>query len=1028
MQSRQRAAMSCSAHAIPTRPSRPSARGGDTCVMRGRLTSSRFIGRSTELAELELAAGDAAAGSPSVVLLGGASGIGKTRLVSEFERRLEGVTVLRGDCVEHGEGELPYAPLLGVLRPLVRARNPALAELSPGSLAQLAALVPALGEPPAAREDGDPAGQGRLFEALLELLHVLSETQPTAVILEDMHWCDSSTRTFTAFLARSMRAERLLLLLTYRSDELHRRHPLRPLLAELDRLEHVRSLQLAPFDRDELSQALDDILGAAPDTRLIDRLLARSEGNPLYIEELLAAGLDGRGAPPQSLRDAFMLRIERLGNDAQLIARVVAAGRRCDEPTLGEVTALERPRLHEALRETVAEHVLVSGADGRFAFRHELLREVLYEDLLPVERGELHLALARALELACGSDADAEVERVTAVATHYAAAGDQTAALRATVTAALAAERIHAYREVAELAERALELWPRVPAEQRSSALDHVGLVILAARGHAGNGDRARSEQLTRLALDELDPLAEPVRYGALLGWLARSLWALNRGRDALDTAQRALEMLPADDASAGAERAALLAWLARTRVLRGRYRDAIADGELALAAVAAAGDPVAESEVLNTLGMAQMALGDVDAGVASLQRARQIATDHGDIDGVVYATANLADHLNLAGNTHEALRIAREGLAQTPGRMRGSHDWMTLTVSDLAFQAGEWDLAREHPGPPAEQAVGRVLIFRLLCEAQLALGEGDVESAAAALDGAEPLVRASSEPQWHGLFGALRAECCRREGDLDGARAAVAQALDEIETCTEDVMRLARVTAVGLAVEADRAQRARDLGEPREAREALAHARVHMQRLRAVALSGGPVERAWREVGAAELARARGRSDPKLWAGASECWDALGRPYPSALSGQRQAEALVERGDREAAADVVLTALQVARRLRAGWLEGELRGLAARGRLRLDDRSRRADGSNPQAAGEADVAETDGYEDPFGLTERERQVLALVAQGATNRQIGTALYMAEKTASVHVSRILSKLGVSSRTQAAAVAHRQHLT
>ncbi len=393
------------------------------------------------MTELELAAGDAARGRPVLVLLGGASGIGKTRLVSEFEQRLEGRLVLHGECVEQGDGELPYAPLLSALRPLVRERHPALEELSAGSRAQLAALLPSLGGASVEQFDVEAAGQVRLFEALLELLHLLSEDRGVVVILEDMHWADRSTRTFAAFLTRSLRQERVMLLLTYRNDELHRRHPLRPLLAELDRLERTRAIELAPFDRDELGEALLDILGQAPSGQLIDRLLARSEGNPLYVEELLAAGLDGRGAAPQSLSDAFMLRIERLSPDARRVARLVAVGHRCSEQTIGEVTGIEHDALHEALREALAEQVLVSDPDGRFLFRHELLREALYDDLLPGERGELHLALARSLERQTGDGTQAELERVSAVATHYDAAGDQAAALRATVAAARQAAR-----------------------------------------------------------------------------------------------------------------------------------------------------------------------------------------------------------------------------------------------------------------------------------------------------------------------------------------------------------------------------------------------------------------------------------------------------------------------------------------------------------------------------------------------------------------------------------------------------------
>ncbi len=985
--------------------------------MRGRLTSSHFVGRSGELAELELAAGEAAGGDPVLVLLGGASGIGKTRLVSEFERRLAGRLVLRGDCVEQGEGELPYAPLLGALRPLVRERHPALQELSAGSRAQLAALLPSLGGPPIERLDGAAARQVRLFEALLELLHLLSEAQAVVVILEDMHWADRSTRTFTAFLARSLRQERVMLLLTYRSDELQRRHPLRPLLAELDRLGRARAIALAPFDREELSEALADILGRPPGEQLVERLLARSEGNPLYIEELLAAGLDGRGAAPQTLRDAFMVRIERLPADARLAARLVSAGRRCSEQTIADATGIPIDALRTALREAVAEQVLVPGADGRFVFRHELLREALYDDLLPGERGELHLALARTLEQQTWGEADAEVERVTAVATHYGAAGDQAAALRATVAAALQAKRVHAYGEVAESAERALELWPRVPETERASALDHVDLLVLAARAHGMGGDRARGEGLMQCALDELDPDADAIRYGALLAALARTQWSLNRGRESLDAAQRALALLPID--SGIPERAALLAWLARTRLLRGRFRDAIIDGEQALAAVRAAGDAVAEGEVLNTLGMARAALGEVDAGVASLRQALAIARAHDDVDGVIYAYANLADLLNLAGRTNAALQIAKEGLTQAPPRLRRGHDWMTVTVAELAFEAGDWETARAHAGPPATQLAGVIRIFRLLREAELALGEGDADHAAAALDDAEPLVCVSREPQWHGLFGALRGELSRRAGDLDGARGAVAQALDELETCTDDVMRIARVSAVGLAVEADRAQRARDLCEPADARDALVRARIHMQRLRAAAQSGGAVERAWRESGAAELARARGRGDPALWAKAAAAWEALERPYPAAVALHREAEALVERDERAEAARVAGGALEITLGLGAGWLAGEIRGLADRARLTLSAEPR--DGATEDAGDGA-------QEDPFGLTARERQVLALVAQGATNRQIGASLYMAEKTASVHVSRILAKLGVRSRTQAAAVAHRLHLS
>jgi ATP/maltotriose-dependent transcriptional regulator MalT len=608
------------------------------------------------------------------------------------------------------------------------------------------------------------------------------------------------------------------------------------------------------------------------------------------------------------------------------------------------------------------------------------------------------------------------VERATTIANHYAAGGDQPAALRATVRAALAARDVHAYGEAADLAERALELWPRVSEPESLIPLDHVELLSLAASAHAIASDRSRAEVLIQSALRELPEDGDPRRRSALLARLSRIYWSLNRGVEGVETAQKALALLPPDEESR--DRALLLAWLARTRFLRGRFRDAIEDGEKALASAIASGDSRAEGEVLNTIGMAEIALGRVDEGMARLHRTIEIARQNDDIDSLTYAYSNLADMINLAGGTREALDIAHEGLKATPTRMVRNLDWMRLTISELAYDAGDWKQAREQLLPLRANMVGILLIFRHIREAELALGEGDEDAAAACLAEIEPLVATSSEPQWIGVVGALLGELRRRRRDLPGARAAVANALDRLEVCTDDVARIARVSAIGTRVEADIAQRARDLRERAQERDAIARARIHAQRLRGAAQDGGPVERAWSAVGAAELARARGRNDPKLWAKAAREWERLERPYGVAVMRFSEVESLVEAGDRAAAAEPAREALEIAKRLGSRWLVDEVTALAERARLPLSDA--------PSAADNNGAAQDDG-EDPFGLTDRERQVLGLIAEGATNRQIGAALFMAEKTASVHVSRILRKLGVSSRTQAAAVAHRLHL-
>jgi DNA-binding CsgD family transcriptional regulator len=1008
--------------------------------MRSRLTSSHFVGRVGELAELELAVREASFGRPALVLLGGESGVGKTRLVAELEHRLapgadedgerepaDGARngggrvalILRGDSVEQADGELPYAPVLSALRPLVRARHGAFEALSPGARSALGMILPGLEDEPRARDDRSaPNDQLRLFEALLELIDRLSEKTVLVLILEDMHWADRSTRAFTGFLARALRQEHVCVVLTYRADELHRRHPLRPLLSELERLERARRVELEPFDRDELGEALADILGAAPEAGLVERLFKRSEGNPLYTEELLAAGLDGRGAAPQSLRDAFLVRIERLSADAQRVARAVAVGRSLDEGTLMAVTGADRDVVQQVLREAVGEQVLIPCDDSRFCFRHALLREALYDDLLPGERGELHIALARELEqheVASEDGEEGQLERASAIAAHYAAAGDQPNALRGTIAAVRLASDVYAFGEAVDLADRALELWPRVADAETVAGMDHVELLATAADAHRVIDDRSRSVMLFAEALRELDPELDPARYAGLLARQARMTWSLNRGDEAVQMAERALAMLPDDDP--GGVRPTLLAWLARSRFLRGRFQQTVIEGEAAMRVAIDAGDNVAEAELLNTLGMAHVALQDVEEGVGLLSRAVEIARENDDFDSLATAYSNLADMLMVAGRTEEAVAMAREGVRETPRYNIRSYIWMVLTLSEMSLEGGDWKAARANLTTKPSRHAGLLFMFRQLREAELALGVGDEDTAATLLESVDDLVCVSSEPQWIGLYGALAAELAARRGDLERARAVVQNALDRMEVCTDDVMRIARVSGMAVQVEADRAQRARDLGLTAERRDALARARIHLLRLEAAAQEGGPVERARLTLGRAEMARARGRDKGRDWARAADAWDAIKRPYPAAVARWREAEALIGSGDRAGAATAATAALTAAQSLGSEWLSGEVRRLAERGRLDLGVEAGEMHAHNGDA----------GQEDPFGLTPRERQVLVLLAEGATNRQIGAALFMAEKTASVHVSRILAKLGVQGRTQAAAVAHRLHL-
>ena len=983
---------------------------GHTGQVATRVSSSTFVGRSTEMAELEGAFADAAAGRPSIAFVAGESGVGKTRLVDELAARAKASAgrVLSGDCVELGEGELPYAPIVTALRALARTRDPILAELPPAVRAELATLLPELADT-ARTGSADASAQSRLFEALLWLLARIGEDAPILLAIEDLHWADRATRAFLAFLGRSLCRERVLVVATYRSDELHRRHPLRPLLAELEREPSARRIDLPPLTRDELALQLRYILGEPPADDLVDRVFVRSQGHPLFVEELLAAGLDGRGAMPPTLRDALMVRVERLSSDAQHVLRVIAVGQRLDDDLLAEVTGLDRRTLHEALRDGVANHI-VSVSDGRYGFRHALLREVVDDDLLPGERSALDLALASALESRAGRDG-MSVYLAAGIAHHYTAAGDQPAGLRASVRAADAAERVHAYGQAAALLERAIELFDRVPNPEELAGADRVALLQRAATAHQLDGDSARQEALARAALALVDERAEPRKAAGLLDRLADAEWHLGHGEQALATTNHALSLLAEDEGSR--ERAWLLAGQAKRLMLRGLLTEAVDLANETLALADALDDRGLRGRVLNALGTALVGLGQMDDGVAALREALAVARDEGMVWHVTLAYLNLADSLHIAGRLRDAQAVIEE--ADTDEAAGVNHAWLEILRAEIAIDAGEWDAADEILGRVRRGIVGTTLLNANLRRAELALGRGEHESARALLDEVVPMGRTVDEPQFTGVLGALRAELERREGDLEAARRAVQDALDRFETCTDDAGRLARLSAVGATVEADAAQRARDLGERDAERAALARLDIHVARAHAAAERMGRLEVGWLRSARAERSRGSGEPDPAAFAAAALAWDELERPHHGAVLRLREAEAHVHTGDRVAAAQAACAARETAVRLGARWLLAEVEGLAARARLDLG-----ADAPEPELGVVTD-------EDPFGLTPRERQVLELVARGATNREIGASLYMAEKTASVHVSRILAKLDVRSRTEAAGVAHRMRL-
>jgi predicted ATPase len=411
--------------------------------MGGRVASPTFVGRVEELDVLEAARMRAATSEPAVVLLGGEAGVGKTRLVAELAARCAAAAtrVLCGGCVPVADGALAYAPIVEVLRALVAefGTDPVRRLIGP-SWPELARLLPTLGEPQATGPPGQDA-QARLFELLLGLIGRLGEETPLLLVVEDLHWADRSTRDLLAFLVRNLRRERVLLVVTYRSDETGRARP-GPYLAELGRAGPVQRLELPRFERAETLAQLSAILGAAPATDLVDAVFARSEGNPFFTEELLAAVRAGSDALPETLRDLLQGRVEALPEPARHVLRAAAvAGRRVPHRLLAAVAGLGDREQTEALRAAVAQQLLVTrfGEDG-YEFRHALLQEAVYAGLLPGERARLHATLATAVaahpDWSSGTAATVAAE----LAHHWQAAGDLERALPAAIQAAGQAE------------------------------------------------------------------------------------------------------------------------------------------------------------------------------------------------------------------------------------------------------------------------------------------------------------------------------------------------------------------------------------------------------------------------------------------------------------------------------------------------------------------------------------------------------------------------------------------------------------
>jgi len=978
-----------------------------------RVSSSRFVGRRAELTRLEESWKAAVVDErATTVLVAGEAGVGKSRLVNELIERLpEPALVLVGQCFDLVDRAFPFGPIVQVLRTLHRTLDEATldAVVGPGR-DELAALLPELHTP--ARE-GIVAGA--LFEQLLGVFERLSERVPTLLVLEDIHWADRSTRELFVYLARSLRTAPIVLVGTYRSDDLHRRHPLRALLAELDRSGSVDRIELARFDRDEVRELISAIVGTEPSAELVERTFRRSDGNVFFAEELLAVDEDCGPSIPPTLREIVLARIDGLSEVAQNVLRCAAViGRSADHRLLEATAGLSPAELLAGVREAVAQHILVTDGDGlEYRFRHALVREAVEDDLLPGDRVALHTRVAEALAEHPEWFDGGTAQLFAQLACHWDSARDAPRALEAAFDAARAAEQIYAYGDALEHAEQILTLWSHVPDAHARTGMRHVDMLRYAATQAEMSGSTDRALDYIRSAVAEIDPVQDPIVAGLLHERFGRYLWMLSRSwTDILEHCREAVRLVPVEPSAA---RAKVLATLGQQLMLAGREDEAISVCEQAIAVAREVDEPVIEGHAHNSLGSTLAGIGRVDQGLAELHCARELALATESWVDVARAAVNEGGALQVLARDEEALAISLEGaeIARAHGLDRAFGSFLRLNAGEALRILGRWDEADEQLREVEGADPLGIDAWRLAEQkCLLAVGRAQFDTARAEAARMEELIgpvgAVRDNLTVEGAHIAIAAWSGDEAGALERAVEAMRKPVEDLRLCSDVSIE---VILDGLAAGASAASRAR---EPEARAFSLDQVRELGRQLDdAVATNrwGGGRPGALPALDAhiaCEVARAEGSDDGPGWISVAEQWASHSARPREAYARFRAAEAFVRDDDRDRAADAARTAYALAYDI--GWIvmRDAIISLARRARLDLG------------GASEAVASPAERY----GLTARELDVVALVAEGRTNRQIADALFISAKTASVHVSNILAKLGVTNRGEAAAAARR----
>ena len=957
-----------------------------------------LVGRDTEMARLRGLLDDAVAGRAVTALVGGDAGVGKSRLVAEVMTVAgrSGFTVLCGQCAEIGDS-VPYLPFADAFR-----TAPSHIEQAVKGRPVLARLLPDGGEP---AEGTDPSGMARqqMFGAVLGALAEFAAASPVLLVLEDLHWADATTRHLVTFLARMLRRERVAIVGTYRTDDLHRRHPLGEVVAELGRLPSVALVELGPLPAAALAEHLSSLPNGPSrlSTALLSALVDRAEGNAYYAEELLAASSGSSGVLPSGLAALLLARVARVSDAAQQVLRAAAvAGRRANDQLVLAASGLDDAGYEEAVREAVARQLLVPDGPDGYRFRHALLREAVYGDLLPGERTRLHGRFTALLADVPGAAAE--------LAYHSLTGHDVTGALAASVRAGEEAERIGAPAEAHRHYDQALELWDRVADAARLAGTNRGELGLKSALAAAASGDVPRAIQLlrhVRAAALAGDATAEfRARTGERLAYYLLQSDEPGWAPEALQVIKETVEQTPAGPPSPVRARAmatSAMAWMAS-----GDSAAAVEWAERALTEAARSGADWIGADILVTLGMISSREGNAEEAISLFAAAHTQAADTRMFGVELRAAYHLAAARLARGDLAGASAAARAGVsrAEAEGLGLAPYGW---DVQHLLFQAhyadGDWDraeeLARNFPVWVTKQPEAVLSAMALFID----VGRGNAVADER---------RTWLEPFWDDIFVAyiargLLAEQAYWRGDMETALAEAEAALSADARWGRSPAAI-RVAAVALSARADRAFVARKAGittavAAEEAAGALLldvarEAARYPARPKSVL---GPEGRGWLARAEAEYQRLIGLNTPAGWEKTLAEFGP-GYVYETARTQWRLAEALAGSGRPREAADVCRAASATAAELRAA----------------LDDLARRL---GLDAGGSRDAVR-DGASSVAALTRREREVLRLMSRGLSNRQIGEELFITRKTASVHVSNILAKLGAATRTEAAAIA------